>query len=106
MSNQYSFLSHIAESVDASKGKKKVEGKHHEEHDAKRRPKKIQERAGFEDSVAATEFMEKIRSMLKDKHLSDWARHTDNNFDADTVSLLDEARDAFERFMDAMDDAG
>lgn len=35
----------------------------------------------FEDSVEATEFVEKLQAMLNDKRLANWCKATDRNFD-------------------------
>ena len=53
----------------------------------------------FEDSLEATEFMEKLDSMLNDPRLKDWANETDDNYDQDTANDLHRARKAYKKFI-------
>lgn len=60
---------------------------------------------GFEDSVDATEFMDKIGSAINDPRLKQWMHDTDTNFDTDTVSKFEDLRDAFEALQAEIDQA-
>jgi hypothetical protein len=42
----------------------------------------------FEDSLEATEFMEKLQEMLDDQRLKKWAKITDSNFGTQTADSL------------------
>ncbi len=59
----------------------------------------------FDDSVDATEFMQKIGDMISSPVLYNWAKSTDENFDTNTQSKLQKLNDAFSVFMEEMDKA-
>ena len=60
----------------------------------------------FKDSVEATEFMEKLHSMLRDPRLLDWAQETDDNFSTITDQSLQSAQASYTAFMNDMYEAG
>lgn len=59
----------------------------------------------FKDSVEATEFMDRLDSMLRDSRLSAWCKSTDENFNVQTTVKLEEARDAYKDLMERMESA-
>ena len=56
----------------------------------------------FKDSIEATEFMEKLHTMLNDPRLMDWAEETDDNFGATTDQSLQCAMQSYNTFMNEM----
>jgi hypothetical protein len=59
----------------------------------------------FEDSVEATEFIDKIFEALKNPKLEQWVRATDDNFSADVFQKFVRLKFAFIDFVDEMDKA-
>jgi hypothetical protein len=62
----------------------------------------INESSRFDDSADATEFFEKIETMMKDKRLFDWAKATDSNYDSHSVQKLQKAIKAYEDFTEEL----
>ena len=57
----------------------------------------------FSDSADATDYMEKIESMLKSAELKAWAKETDSNFsNVKTQKLLKIAEKAYSDFLEEM----
>lgn len=59
----------------------------------------------FEDSLEATEFMEKLQGMLEDPRLKNWAKITDENYGTETLASLRLTKLAYDEFIDAMHNA-
>ena len=59
----------------------------------------------FEDSLEATEFMEKLQEMLDDPRLKKWAKVTDSNFGTQTAGSLWLVRLAYDNFINSMSEA-
>jgi len=54
----------------------------------------------FQDSVEATEFLEKLQSMLHDPRLAQWVKDTDDNFNTDACQHLSHAKEGFDRIFE------
>lgn len=59
----------------------------------------------FQDSVEATEFVEKLQKMLNDKRLANWCAATDTNFDKRSSHPLAAAQHAFSQVVHELNDA-
>ncbi len=56
----------------------------------------------FDNSLEATEFMEKLQEMLDDSRLKKWTEVTDCNFGTQTADSLWLVRLAYEGFINSM----
>lgn len=59
----------------------------------------------FQDSIEATQFLEKLQAMVNDPRLADWCASSDYNFDSKTCGKLAEASVAIAKLVDALDNA-
>ena len=60
----------------------------------------------FEDSVEATEFMDRLRIMLNDERLIEWIVSTDDNYATNSQPKLEKIQQMFEQIFDEMTTAG